>query len=383
MKPIYFISLLFVLFTFSQQGFAQNQQPEKAVKQAPNPPGTPKQTPPQTPVQQKQAAPQTPPQTPPRPNRARAANTEEDNKPGLTERAKIKNEILSKVPSHVTWLREIYRDIDLEKENNTPLYFPTQAIGDRANLFTLIFRLLADGKLTVYKYKEAGNEVYTDNEKENFEDVLKRYEIAYTTQGGKFIVNEGDIPSAEVLNYTIKEAWFFDEATGTYNSQVVSLCPIMKKVDYDIGDTTKNALFWLPYENIRPYISREMIMTSNFNNALTYTIDDYFSKKMYAGEIVKTVNLKNESLRAQVGDNPEALKLAQDSLENQLKFFESQLWIPEDTTTTAAVADKKAKKESDSKDTKSRGTAKVKEEKPKSGPDKSATTPTKSVRRRK
>ncbi|GHV09196.1 hypothetical protein FACS1894160_4660 [Bacteroidia bacterium] len=378
MKPIYFI-LLLVLFAFNPQGFAQNQTPAQPTKQAPDPPGTPKM---QT-LQKPPTTPQTTPQTPPRTNRVRSANAaEDDSKPGLTERAKIKNEILSKVPSHVTWLREIYRDIDLEKESNTPLYFPTQAIGDRANLFTLIFRLLADGKLTVYKYKEAGNEVYIDSEKENFEDVLKRYSIAYTTQGGKFIVNESDIPSAEVLSYTIKEAWFFDEATGTYNSQVVSLCPIMVREDYEVGGTTKDALFWVPYENIRPYISREMIMTSNFNNALTYTIDDYFSKKMYSGEIVKTVNLKNESLRAQVGDNPEALKLAQDSLERQLKFFEKQLWIPEDTTTVVST-DKKAKKESDSKETKSRGTAKVKEEKPKSSPDKSATAPTKRVRRRK
>jgi len=128
-------------------------------------------------------------------------------------------------------------------------------------------------------------------------------------------------------------------------------------------------MFWLTYENLRPYLSRAYIMTSDVNNALTYTIDDFFSKRMYDGEIIKTTNMMNKSLAQQVGNDPEVIKHAQDSIENQLKFFEKQLWVPEDTTSTA----KKGKEQKEKK---------TKESKPKeSKPDKSSSAPTKSVRR--
>jgi gliding motility associated protien GldN len=352
MRPFYFISLLFVLFAFAQEGFSQNQQPQTRTRQ-----------------------------------RA-TANTVQDNTPALTERAKIKNEEASKAPVHVAWLREIYRNIDLKKENNAALYYPTQPIADRINLFFLIFNLMSDGKIVAYNYLD-GREVFTDAEKVNFENVLKKYQILYTTQGTgdnlKYVVDESDVPSSEVLSYLVKEGWYFDAATGSFNSQIIAICPIMVREDYYTGNTNKDALFWIPYENIRPYLSREMIMTSNYNNALTYTMDDYFTKKMYSGEIVKTVNLMNQTLAQQVGsEEPEALKLAQDSIETQLKFFEKQLWVQEDTT-KLAVAEKNEKKEKTTNTRSVRNSTekakKEKEEKPKAAKAEKSSSPTRSVRR--
>ena len=308
-----------------------------------------------------------------------------DKTPNLTERAKIKNEQTSKAPAHVVWLREMYRNIDLEKDNNAALYFPVQPMGDRMNMFTIIFKLLADRKITAYNYLLDRQEVFTDAEKLNFEEILKKFQILYKKEGTgdnvRYIVDDSDIPSSEVTMYYIKEGWYFDAATGTYKSQVIAVCPLLVRVDYSVGDTTINPLFWIPYENLRPYLSRTMIMTSDYNNVMTYTIDDFFTKGMYKGDIVKTVNLRDQSLAQQVGNDPEKLKLAQDSIENQLKAFRQQLWIQPDTTQVAAV--KSSKKESAAKG--STPTAKKeKEEKPKAAkPGKSSTpaSPTKSVRR--
>jgi gliding motility associated protien GldN len=347
MRAFYHISLVFLFCAFAWDGFSQNQQSQQ----------------PQTRTRQ------------------RATDKVADNSPVLTERAKIKNEVASKAPAHVAWLREIYREIDLKKENNAALYYPDKPIGNRMNLFTLIFKLLSDGKITAYNYLDGGVEIFTDSEKLNFENVLKKYQILYTTQGtgenAKYVVDVSDIPSPEVLGYLIKEGWYFDAATGAYNSQIIAICPILIREDYYSGATNKDALFWIPYENIRPYLSREMIMTSNLNNVLTYTIDDYFTKRMYSGEIIKTVNLLNQTLAQQVGsDDPGVLKLAQDSIETQLKGFEKQLWIQEDSTKIAAAADKKGKKATTAKG------SKAKDEKPKAAKqEKSSSAPTKSVRR--
>jgi len=347
MKPYYFISLLLALLTSVSVAFAQDTQPQRRTRTRPG-----------------------------------EAVTTTENSPKLTERAKIKNEVNSKGPSRVVWLREMYRTVDLEKDNNAALYYPTEPIGDRVNLFTLIFKLLADSKITAYNYLISGDEVFTDKEKLNFEEnFLKKYEILYkkngTDENARYAVEDGDIPSAEVLQYMIKEGWYFDEATGKFDSQITAICPIMKREDYGTGNITQNGLFWLKYDDLRPYLSQSLIMTSDLNNAVTYSIDDYFTKRMYKGDIIKTVNLKNRTLQQQVGsDDPAALKLAQDSIEKQLQFFEKQLWLQEDSTKVASN-DKKAKKTDDKKKEE-----KKKEEKPKASKlESTPSEPTRSVRR--
>ena len=334
MKPLYIASLIIMFLACSLTGFSQNTQ---------------------------------------RPTRQRTSEAAVDNSPTLSERARIKNEETSKAPVHVAWLREMYRNIDLEKDNNAALYYPVQPVGGRMNLFTIIFKLLADGKITAYNYLLDKQEVFDDAEKLNFEEVLKSYKISYQTQGSgsavRYIVDDNFIPGSEVLQYRIKEGSYFDAATGTYKTQVTAICPLLVQVDYFVGDTTRNALFWVPYESLRPYLSQAMIMTSDYNNAMTYSIDDFFTKGMYEGDIVKTVNMRDQSLAQQVGDDPDMLKLAQDSIESQLKTFREQLWIQPDTT---QVVDKNGKKVT------------VKEEKPKAVKPESSSAPaapSKSVRR--
>ncbi|MDL2323174.1 gliding motility protein GldN [Bacteroidales bacterium OttesenSCG-928-A17] len=338
MKPIYYISVIILLLASVQDGFGQQEQPRQ--------------------------------------RRQRASEENSNNLPTLTERARIKNEVNTQEPAHTPWLREMYRFIHLDKEANAPLLYPTTPIGDRKNLFTLLFQLVLDGKVNAYNYMDE-KEVFDESQKINLEELLVKHDIPFTTEGSgnnqRFTVNEIDIPSSEVLIYMIKEAWYFDQATGSFRSRVIALSPLLVRMDYSTGIPNTEALFWVTYEDIRPYISREVIMVSNYNNALTYTIDDYFMKGMYDGEIIKTVNLMNQSLIQQVGDDPQALKQAGDSIQKQLVNFEKQLWFQPDTTKVAD--DKKDKKTS---------TRKTKDEKPKvekSKPEKSSSTPTRSVRR--
>lgn len=74
-------------------------------------------------------------------------------------------------------------------------------------------------------------------------------------------------------------------------------------------------MFWVKYNDIRPYIARQYILASNENNVQQYNYDDYFQMRMYEGEIYKTQNLRNQSLM-QMYPNDSIRKQAQDSIEN-------------------------------------------------------------------
>lgn len=394
MRPIYFFSLLFMFCVFARIAFAQNQPDRQQIQQQIQEQrrlqaernqnrsvqsSSEVEEQPQQPVQQ---------QAPVRRTRQRSSDAAvTDKTPALTDRAKIKNLDNSKLPVHTVWLREIIKMIDLDKGDNAALKYPVQPIGDRVNLFTLIFQLMSSDRIDTYEYVQDQDPAFTENLKISFKEVLENNQIPYTMEGtgdnAKFIVNEIDIPSQDISKYMIKEGWFFDEATGTFNSQVMAICPVMVRTDYNDNTTQTVPICWIPYENIRPYLSRMLIMTSDYNNALTYTIDDYFVKKMYSGDIIKTVNMRNQTLAQQVSNDPAALKHAQDSIENQLMSFRKQLWFQPDTTTVITnTKDKKTAgvKRGSSQDT-SKATKTEEKKQPKLKVEKSSSAPTRSVRR--
>lgn len=389
MKPIYFFSLTILFWASAQAGFAQSPPPDVRSQQIQSQIEEQRrlQTERNQYRQNQVAAPNEQPQqsrnpAPARRTRQQSSEATSDKMPALTERAKLKNMDNSRVPVQAVWLREMYRIIDLNKDNNAALKYPVQPIGNRVNLFTLVFKLLSENKIDAYAYTD-NTEVFTDAGKIPFGEVLKSNQIPYTTEGAgeniKYIIDEIDVPSEDVSQYLIKEGWFFDQATGSFNNRITAICPIIVRLDYSDNTFHRSPVCWVLYENVRPYLSREMIMTSDINNALTYTMDDFFTKKMYSGDIIKTVNLKNQSLQEQVGSDPDVLKHAQDSIENQLKFFRKQLWVQADTTT--AVTNKKTEKTADVKAS-SRSSRKTKEAKaPKTKPEQSSSTPTRSVRR--
>jgi gliding motility associated protien GldN len=255
----------------------------------------------------------------------------------LTIRAQEMNDRMIQDIGNARWMRVIYRELDLEKEANAPLYYPTRPLNGMMNLFTIIFQLMSEGKLTAYEYVP-DYEIFDEAHIVQFKDVLDRAYIYYEEIPGRagaatsYVVNESDIPAGDVLAYYVKEAWYFDQNNSAFDVKTLAICPILTTMG-DFGEQ-RMPLFWLPYENIRPYINNMMIMTSSVNNAKTLTVDDYFRRRMFDGEIIKTENLMNKTLREYYPE-PDSLQLAQKQIEQQLVDFRSSLWIQPDTTIVA------------------------------------------------
>ncbi|WP_455628666.1 type IX secretion system ring subunit PorN/GldN [Parabacteroides chinchillae] len=285
----------------------------------------------------------------PRATRGEREVKKDSNLPELTVRAQDMNERMTQEIGNAPWMRVIYRQIDLTKEQNAPLYYPVRPMNGQMNLFSIIFQLLSENKIKAYEYLD-GYEQFDEAHQVNFKELLDRFYILYEEVPAKngdepmFVINESDVPSEDVRSYYIKEAWYFDQNNSVFDVKTLAICPILTS-NGDMGETTM-PMFWLPYENIRPYINTAYIMTSNINNAMTFTMDDYFRRRMFDGEIIKTQNLMNRPLQAYC-PTPDSLKREQDRIEGQLVAFEKSLWLQPDTAQVVdAKADKKARKAS-------------------------------------
>ena len=126
-------------------------------------------------------------------------------------------------------------------------------------------------------------------------------------------------------SYYIKESSFFDQRSATFHTKVLALCPIMTRED-DFGDGgTKYPLFWVKYDDLAPYLTRQQVMTSNLNNAVVMSIDDYFARNQYKGKIYKTNNLLGQTL-SQYCTTDSAMAKEQKRIEAELVAFEKNIW---------------------------------------------------------
>ncbi|MBR6035940.1 MAG: gliding motility protein GldN [Bacteroidaceae bacterium] len=272
------------------------------------------------------------------------------------------------VPEDPTWRRDIYRSIDLRKDENAALYYPVEPQGNSMNLFTLLFKLLNTGKIPAYEYQLDGIENFQQSNRMHFKDLLDRQEIAYEVDGNSIKVDQSDIPSADVLGYFVKESSYYDQNTATYHSRIVALCPVLYRSEdeFAIRETVseydddeeyaqsqniqKFPLFWVKYDDIKTYLSGQDVMTSNLNNAAKMSMDDFFSTNHYKGDIYMTTNMQNKSLQ-QYCATDSLMKKEQNRIEKQMTDFEEHIWkTPVDSVeqarrdSIAAASVKKGKK---------------------------------------
>ncbi len=321
--------------------------------------------------------------------RKNAAKAKKEAAATVSDRASLMFPTAVAAPQDAAWQRDIYRSLDLTKNENAALYYPVDPKGNEMNLFTLMFRLFSTGKLPVYKYTTDGVENFTTANRSKFKDFLDRYEIVYEMGDKSIKVEDSDVPSSEVLSFFIKESSYYDQHTATYHTRVTALCPVLHRAGDDFSlDVQKRPLFWVKYSDIEPHLAKQMIMTSNLNNAARMTIDDYFSTNQYKGTIYMTTNLQNRALQDYCTTDS-ALAKEQKRIEKEITDFEKNIWatpvdsaeIARKDSIAAAEKSKSSKQKRTSRSARFKNTEKEKSVEKKKTKSSGSSAPRVSVRR--
>ena len=286
--------------------------------------------------------------------RRRAGETRREKQstgPNITQRMESFYEYTPVSDADLTWMRVIYRSLDLSKEKNMALYYPEESTENQENLFRIIMRLLANDQLAAYEYLD-GREVFTEQYKIKVKDMLDRFHILYTEAKGssekhpRFSIEESDVPANEVLSYYVLERWEFDRVNNRMKQRVEAICPVLHRSGDFGGEAVRYPMFWVKFDALRPALSQQYIFTDDDHNPpkpsrhdsftlpmsaretqTTPTLDDYFNLGMSGGEIYRTRNLQNKSMM-QLYPDPDDMKRAQDSIDNRLHTFDKHLWVP-------------------------------------------------------
>ena len=268
----------------------------------------------------------------------------------ITDRQQSFYEVKEPSDADLQWMKVIQREVDLEKGKNAALLYPELPNEDGENLYFIIMRLLAKNQITAYNSMD---EIFTDEHKIDVGQMFDNYGIYYTEAKGSTAKNpiyefeDADIRSNQVKSYYIIEKWEFDTRSNRMKANVQYICPVLHQVDDWSGENARYPMFWVKLNDIRPYMAQQYIFTDDDNNLPRYSIDDFFKLNMYTGDIIKTKNLRNLSLKQMFPDTV-AYKHAQDSIEQRLRSFNQDLWVPPlDVLQARAEAEEKARAEAE------------------------------------
>ena len=249
----------------------------------------------------------------------------------------------------VMWGKRVWRTLDMREKMNHKLYYPLEKLSDRLCLYDIIkYGALEEGSLTIYSLNGLDLDdkfrfpVRPSNGNVNDPEYKKRLEgfFGYAEERDS-IDNDGNVAidddgndikieeitpyeAREIIQYKIKEDWFFDKQRSVLDVRIIGLAPVV----YSKNPLTQEidglkTLFWLYFPECR-YVFQNFFVYNPENDAQRMSFDDLFWKREFSSYINKESNVFDRS----VSPNYEGLDalLESEKIRNEIFLFEHDLW---------------------------------------------------------
>lgn len=222
----------------------------------------------------------------------------------------------------VFWSKRVWRVIDVREKMNLVFAYPQEP------LIEIIHSAASNGDLTVYSNSVLDGDQFkevlpTDKASSigNRTDTTTVMDPITLLPVEKIVQEEFD--PAKVIKYKLKEDWFFDEETSTFQVRIIAVAPIIESYSSDgtyLGDET---MYWIYYPNLRPLLSKYEAYNTG-NDAIRLSWEDIFEARYFDSYITKQSNVYDRVIQ-EYATGLDAL-FESDNIKQKLFEFEHDLW---------------------------------------------------------
>ena len=245
----------------------------------------------------------------------------------------------------VAYYWTIWRIIDLREKVNHPLYFPTETRGTWRSLGQTIFDAIdisnpekSEGVLPVYSDEMCTFPYSRDELQTLVSQVMTIPEIDEDGEeiGTKELIIQFE--PKEIINYRLKEVWYFDKQYSTFRVQILEIEPIIEydrptSNSYDeeedqeavAANKTQKRIGYIYYNELRPFLAKQEVFNVK-NNASRLSFDDLITwKRDFSSLIYKESNVYDRDIEEYIANSRDQ-RIESERITDKMCNFEHDLW---------------------------------------------------------
>jgi len=230
----------------------------------------------------------------------------------------------------VMWQKRVQRLIPLKEKMNHALYYPVEEIKDRKSLWQILKNVvITEGSVTAYRDEEFNDQITPEEVKAKITsidtiDIYVMDDEGYET--GEIIQElvENSIQDYDVVEYMIKEDWFFDKQRSVMEVRILGICPMAYNKD-ETGLRTKQQLFWIWFPELRSHLATAEVFNPG-NDAERRTFDEIFHLRKFSSVIKEESNVYSRTIYDYNQMNRMEQLLEAERIKEEIRNFEHDLW---------------------------------------------------------